>query len=484
MRHFGLLVDPAAGSLIFPIAGQVSRRGPHTAAVRKPTSVPAAVKAPSGSAAVASQVATCGPSSVFQQLIQQFPAVVNPSKILPAATHGVQHHIVTRGPPVSSKFRRLDGEKLAAAKAEFATLERDGIIRRSASPWASPLHLVRKPDGSWRPCGDYRRLNLATVPDVYPLPNMLDFAARVAGCTIFSKVDLRKGYYQILMHPADIEKTAVTTPFGLFEFTRLPFGLRNAGNTFQRMMDRVLAGLDFSFVYLDDIVLTSHSVEEHVVHLRQLFERLQQFGLVINGEKCIFGQSSVEFLGHQVSAKGALPLQGNVKAILDFPQPQSVKQLQGFLGSVNFYRRFLPGAARFLKPLTDSLKGSPKPTALVQWSPEMVEAFKTAKAAVATATYLVHPSPGAEICVMVDASADHVGAALQQRSSPSAGWQPLGFFSKKLDAAQVKYSAFDRELRACVAGIRHFRFLLEGRRFSVLTDHKPLTYALGRTSEP
>jgi hypothetical protein len=145
------------------------------------------------------------------------------------------------------------------------------------------------------------------------------------------------------MHPADIEKTAVTTPFGLFEFTRLPFGLRNAGNTFQRMMDRVLAGLDFSFVYLDDIVLASHSVEEHLVHLRQLFERLQQFGLVINGEKCIFGQSSVEFLGHQVTARGALPLQGNVKAILKFPQPQSVKQLQGFLGSVNFYRRFLPG---------------------------------------------------------------------------------------------------------------------------------------------
>jgi hypothetical protein len=179
---------------------------------------------------------------VFQQLIQQFPAVVNPSKILPAATHGVQHLIVTKGSPVSFKFRRLDGEKLAAAKAEFTALERDGIIRRSASPWVSPLHLVRKPDGSWRPCGDYRRLNLATVPDAYPLPNMLDFAARVAGCTIFSKVDLRKGYYQILIHPADIEKTAVTTPFGLFEFTRLPFGLRNAGNTFQRMMDRVLAG--------------------------------------------------------------------------------------------------------------------------------------------------------------------------------------------------------------------------------------------------
>jgi hypothetical protein len=245
----------------------------------------------------------------------------------------------------------------------------------------------------------------------------------------------------------------------------------------------VLAGLDFTFVYRDNILIASHSEAEHLVHLCQLFERLQRFGFVINSGKYIFGQSSVEFLGHQVrvSAQGALPLQGNVRAILDFPQPQLVKQLQGFLGSVNFYRRFLPGAAKFLKLLTDSLKGSPKLTASIQWSPDTVEAFKTAKASVAAATCLVHPSPKAEVYLMVDASADHVGATLQQRTSPSAGWRPLGFFSKKLDAAQKKYSAFDRELRACVAGIRHFQFLLKDRRFSVLMDHKPLTYALACT---
>ncbi len=192
----------------------------------------------------------------------------------------------------------------------------------------------------------------------------------------------------------------------------------------------------------------------------------------------------MDFLGHRVSSQGALPLRGHVQAILDFPQPQLVKQLQGFLGSVNFYRRFLPRAAQFLKQLTDSLKGSPRPAEQLHWSPEMLAAFQTAKAAVAKATFLVHPSPGAEICLMVDASADHVGAALQQRSSPSAPWRPLGFFSKKLEPAQTKYSAFDRELRACVAGIRHFRFMLEGRQFTILTDHKPLTFALSRTSEP
>jgi hypothetical protein len=218
-------VDPAAGSLLFS----------HPSSSLQVTA--AAVKAPPGSAAAVPQVATCGPPSSFKSLLERFPDVVNPSKKLPATSHGVCHHIVTTGPPVAAKFRRLDGEKLAAAKAEFAAMERDGIVQRSSSPWSSPLHMVRKSDGSWRPCGDNRRLNLATVPDAYPLPNMLDFGTRVAGCRIFSKIDLRKGYYQISMHPDDIQKTAVTTPFGLFEFRRLPFGLRNAGNTFQRMMD-------------------------------------------------------------------------------------------------------------------------------------------------------------------------------------------------------------------------------------------------------
>jgi hypothetical protein len=202
----------------------------------------------------------------------------------------------------------------------------------------------------------------------------------------------------------------MTTPFGLFEFRRLPFGLWNAGNTFQRMMDRVLSGLEFVFAYLDDIIVASRSEAEHLVHLQSLFQQLSQFGLVINGEKCVFGQESVDFLGHRVSSKGALPLQSHVKAILDFPQPRLVKQLQGFLGSVNFYCRFLPKAAKILKPLTDSLRGSLKPTDSLLWSQEMS----------AAATFLVHPTPGAEISLMVDASADHVGAALQQRISPTS----------------------------------------------------------------
>jgi hypothetical protein len=167
--------------------------------------------------------------------------------------------------------------------------------------------MVRKKDGGWRPCGNFRRLNLVTTPDSYPLPNMMDFAVKMAGCKFFSKIDLRKGYHQIPVHPADVAKTAITTPFGLFEYLRMPFGLRNAGNTFQRMMDRILAGLDFCFWYLDDVIVASDSYQQHLLHLEQLFSRLQAHGLVINLEKCSFAAATVTFLGNKVSAAGARP---------------------------------------------------------------------------------------------------------------------------------------------------------------------------------
>jgi hypothetical protein len=195
---------------------------------------------------------------VAKQFAAEFPAVFGATGTSTAVKHDVEHHLMTAGPPIASKFHWLDSEKLAAAKAEFAKMEAEGIVRRSTSTLSSPLHMVLKPDGSWRPCGDFRRLNLVTQVDTYPLPNMLDFSSNVGGCSWFTKIDLKKCYYQILMHAEDIPKTTVAT-FGLYEFTRMPFGLRNAGSTFQRLMDRVLNGLPFAFCYLDDIIVASPS---------------------------------------------------------------------------------------------------------------------------------------------------------------------------------------------------------------------------------
>jgi len=267
----------------------------------------------------------------------------------------VEHHIETEGRPVTAKFRRLDGPRLQAAKAEFEKLEKEGIIRRSNSNWSSPLHMVQKPDGSWRPCGDYRRLNAITKPDRYPLPNMADITSSLAGCTVFSKLDLKKGYHQIPVHEADIGKTAIITPFGLYEFKRTSFGLKNAGMTFQRFMDRVLAGLPFCIVYLDDILIASPDVAAHQQHLEAVLQCLHDSGLVLNTDKCCFFCSQVDFLGLHVSSSGVAPLQERVAAIQRFQRPTTVKELQGFLGLINFYRRFIPGAALTLLPLTAAL---------------------------------------------------------------------------------------------------------------------------------
>ncbi|KAL6455468.1 hypothetical protein MHYP_G00360970 [Metynnis hypsauchen] len=296
-------------------------------------------------------------SDDFSRLLTEFPGLSNPTFVSGNSKHGVEHHITTSGPPVHARARRLAPAKLAVAKAEFDTMERLGIVRRSNSPWASPLHIVQKPGGGWRPCGDYRRLNDATTPDRYPIPNIQDFSAGLAGRIIFSKVDLVRGYHQVPVHPADVPKTAVITPFGLFEFLRMPFGLKNAAQTFQRLMDSVLRDLPFLFVYLDDILVASVSRSEYLHHLRLLFERLSQHGLIINPAKCQFGLHTIDFLGHRITSSGAVPLPAKVEAIQSFVRPLTVKALQEFLGMVNFYHRFIPRAADLMRPLYEALKG-------------------------------------------------------------------------------------------------------------------------------
>jgi transposase InsO family protein len=207
-------------------------------------------------------------------------------------------------------------------------------------------------------------------------------------------------------------------------------------------------------------------------------------GLVINAEKCLFAATAVEFLGPKVSAAGDEPLRIHVQAVLAHPEPTNISELQAFLGTVNFYRRFLPAAARTLKLLTDLLIGGLKGTEPVSLAEPQRAAFVAAKDALAAAKCLAHPSQGFQLSLMVDASADHIGGALQQRRRPADPWQPLGYFSRKLDSTQVKYSAFDRELLACFHAICHFRFRLEGRRFTLYTDHKQHTTAVRRSTEP
>ena len=288
------------------------------------------------------QICSVAPPQYLHDLLTEFSDISGSSFSSKPPQHGITHTIETTGKPCHSKPRRLDEKRLKIAKEEFAKMEKAGIIERANSPWSSPLHMVPKSDGSWRPCGDYRVLNTKTVPDHYPLPHIGDFTQRLHGCKIFTKLDLVKAYYQIPMSEEDMKKTCIITPFGSFIFKVMPFGLLNSGATFQRVIDMILGDLPYCFCYMDDILIASRSEAEHLEHLRHVFQMLRDNGLVVNFAKCEFSVPETTFLGHTVSEEGIRPLKKHIDALESFPLPTDRASVQRFLGLFNFFRRFVP----------------------------------------------------------------------------------------------------------------------------------------------
>ena len=429
--------------------------------------------------------------SPYHKLLDRFPAISQPSFKIKNPKHGVKHSIPTSGRPVFSRSRPLPSDRLAIAKEEIGKLVKLGVCRRAKSAWSSPLIVAPKPGGGWRVCGDYRRLNNMTEMDRYPVRTLKDFTAELHGKRVFSKVDLLKGFHQIPMEEEDIAKTGVITPFGLFEFLRCPFGLKNAPQDFQRLMDELLGEIPHVFVYLDDILIASVDEQQHLKDLEEVFRILDENGLTINRDKCELGKPSLDFLGYRVDATGITPLPERVAAINKVPPPTTIKELQSFLGMVNYYRRFIPHAAEHLFHLFGCLKGRStnkkhrkhqvKLPKTLNWTQECQASFDAIKSALASATLLHHPIPGAHLALTTDASKLAMGGVLEQRGAN--GWEPLGFWSAKLQPHQQLWPPYDRELLAAFRGIRHFRPMVEGRPFTLYSDHLPLVPSMSKKTD-
>ena len=352
-------------------------------------------------------------------------------------------------------------------------MEKVGIVQQSKSPWASPLVIVER-GGKKRYCGNFRRLNAQTIPDRYPVPNIADCTSKLAGKRVFSKIDLVKAYHNIPVYPEHVPKTAVISPAGLYEYRRMPFGLKNAPSTWMRFITSIVGDLDFLFVYFDDILLFSESESEHFAQLRILFQRLNANGLVINYEKSEILRDFVDFLGFHISLNGLCPNNERIEFIKGMERPRTVASMRRALGIFSFYRRFVRDAALLMAPLYDTIKGSTgkQDRTPIRWTNELVNSFEQVRQAFIHFTllhFIVNDCPFELIC---DASGVAIGGVLEQIVDGER--HPIAFHSEKLKGAQLNWSTYDRELYAIYSSITAFEHLVQGTQLTLVTDHKPL----------
>lgn len=391
---------------------------------------------------------------------------------------GVMHAIpTTTQAPINTKNYRYPESHKHEVNRQITDMLEQCIIEPSSSPWNSPVWVVpKKLDASgqckWRVVIDYRKLNDVTIGDSYPLPNVSEILDQLGHSKYFTTLDLTSGFHQIKIDPNDATKTAFSTPLGHFQFNRMPFGLKNAPATFQRMMDNVLSGLQGTrcFVYLDDIVVYSDTLDNHATKLREVLKRLSDFNLKLQVDKCEFLKKDVMYLGHLITENGVKPDPEKIKVVKEFPIPLTAKEIKSFLGFAGYYRRFIPNFSHITQPLTKLLKKD----APFMWTSLQQDAFERLKTSLCSEPILQYPDFKTPFNLTTDASNFAIGGVLSQGEIGKD--LPIAYASRTLNKAESNYSTIEKELLAIVWTIKHFRPYLYGRKFNIITDHKPLTW--------
>jgi hypothetical protein len=394
-----------------------------------------------------------------------------------AAEHSIPTPTIdpTRG--INTKPYRIPEVHRDEVQKQTEQMLRDGIIVPSSSPWNSPILVIpKKEDASgkrkWRIVVDFRKLNDVTIGDSFPIPVISEILDALGKSKYFSTIDCASGFLQVPVKHEDQAKTAFSTREGHFQYKRMPFGLKGAPATFQRLMNTVLTGIQGikCLVYLDDVVVYGENLGVHNERLREVFDRIRKYNLKLQPDKCEFLRKEVSYLGHVIGQTGVRPDEKRIEAVRNFPEPRTTRELKGFLGLAGYYRRFIPNFSKISKPLTELLKKDTPYT----WNDKTEKAFTTLKELLTTEPILKYPDFTRPFVLTTDASNDAIGAVLSQ--GPIGKDLPISYASRTLNNAERNYPTVEKELLAIVWGCKYFRQYLYGRTFTVVTDHRPLTW--------
>jgi len=409
----------------------------------------------------------------LQSLLSQFPEVLN-DKI--GCSNILECKLIVDSKPIAQRPYPTSHFKRELIKSHVEKMLKLGIIRPSESEWASPVNMVREDNDTFRFTLDYRKLNQVSKSDPYNIPRIDSLLHRLGDACFITKIDARKGYWQISMHPNSIKYTAFICDEGKYEFLRMPFGLKTAPSIFQRFMNGVLGesrGI-FADVYIDDIIIYSNSWEEHLKHIEFILSRLRKVGLTVNLEKCSFGKTMVKYLGFIITPDGISTDPEKISAVSQYPIPKTPKNIKQFLGLCGWYRHFIPNLSEIAEPLNKLLKKSSK----FEWTESQHQAFTKLKDTIINAAVLAYPDFSKRFILRTDSSSYGLGCVLAQKSLDGIE-RPIAFASRSLSKCELNYDACEKECLGIVWALKKFEHYLDGIEFDLETDNRALVWLSG-----